>query len=61
MGIAKIEEPEMIEKSRAKNIKKELIALTLPALAGQAIEPLAMLMETAYIGRLGKKMKILQG
>lgn len=54
MGIAKKEEPEMIEKSRAKNIKKELIALTLPALAGQAIEPLAMLMETAYIGRLGK-------
>ncbi|XP_023756150.1 protein DETOXIFICATION 45, chloroplastic [Lactuca sativa] len=53
MGIAKKEEPEMIEKSRAKNIKKELIALTLPALAGQAIEPLAMLMETAYIGRLG--------
>ncbi|KAL4572806.1 hypothetical protein LXL04_019592 [Taraxacum kok-saghyz] len=41
------------EESRSKNIKKELVALSLPALAGQAIEPLAMLMETAYIGRLG--------
>lgn len=28
--------------------------LSLPAIAGQAIEPLAQLMETAYIGRLGK-------
>lgn len=27
--------------------------LSLPAIAGQAIEPLAQLMETAYIGRLG--------
>jgi Na+-driven multidrug efflux pump len=27
--------------------------LALPAIAGQAIEPLAQLMETAYIGRLG--------
>ncbi|KAJ7967086.1 Protein DETOXIFICATION [Quillaja saponaria] len=27
--------------------------LSLPALAGQAIDPLAQLMETAYIGRLG--------
>jgi hypothetical protein len=25
----------------------------LPALAGQAIDPMAQLMETAYIGRLG--------
>lgn len=31
----------------------ELINLSLPAIAGQAIEPLAQLMETAYIGRLG--------
>ncbi|XVE93988.1 hypothetical protein REPUB_Repub01dG0241600 [Reevesia pubescens] len=34
------------------DVKKELIMLSLPALAGQAIEPLAQLMETAYIGRL---------
>ncbi|KAI3515206.1 hypothetical protein L1887_13988 [Cichorium endivia] len=53
MGISSKEEPEKIEKSRSQNVKKELIALTLPALAGQAIEPLALLMETAYIGRLG--------
>lgn len=51
MGISSKEEG--IEKSRSQNVKKELIALTLPALAGQAIEPLALLMETAYIGRLG--------
>ncbi|KAF5934810.1 hypothetical protein HYC85_025939 [Camellia sinensis] len=30
--------------------------LSLPAIAGQAIEPLAQLMETAYIGRLGESM-----
>lgn len=27
--------------------------LSLPAIAGQAIDPLSQLMETAYIGRLG--------
>ena len=32
----------------------ELIQLSLPAIAGQAIEPLGQLMETAYIGRLGE-------
>lgn len=32
----------------------ELIKLSVPAIAGQAIEPLAQLMETAYIGRLGE-------
>ncbi|KAK7386079.1 hypothetical protein VNO78_32164 [Psophocarpus tetragonolobus] len=35
------------------NVKRELLLLSLPALAGQAIDPLAQLMETAYIGRLG--------
>ncbi|XP_065868467.1 protein DETOXIFICATION 45, chloroplastic isoform X2 [Euphorbia lathyris] len=35
------------------DIKRELIMLSLPAMAGQAIDPLAQLMETAYIGRLG--------
>lgn len=36
------------------SVQTELIMLSLPAIAGQAIEPLAQLMETAYIGRLGK-------
>ncbi|GMH13509.1 hypothetical protein Nepgr_015350 [Nepenthes gracilis] len=40
-------------QSRPHNIKSELIMLSLPAIAGQALEPLAQLMETAYIGRLG--------
>lgn len=35
------------------NVKMELILLALPAIAGQAIEPLAQLIETACIGRLG--------
>ncbi|CAJ2633509.1 unnamed protein product [Trifolium pratense] len=34
------------------DVKREIILLTLPALAGQAIDPMAQLMETAYIGRL---------
>ncbi|GKC44820.1 protein DETOXIFICATION 45, chloroplastic [Tanacetum coccineum] len=53
MGVSLKEEPELVEVSRSNNKKKELIALSLPALAGQAIEPMAQLMETAYIGRLG--------
>nr|GEW28606.1 protein DETOXIFICATION 45, chloroplastic [Tanacetum cinerariifolium] len=53
MGVSSKEEPEIVEASRSKNKKQELIALSLPALAGQAIEPMAQLMETAYIGRLG--------
>lgn len=35
------------------SVQTELVLLALPAIAGQAIEPLAQLMETAYIGRLG--------
>nr|GMC87397.1 protein DETOXIFICATION 45, chloroplastic isoform X1 [Ipomoea batatas] len=38
---------------RSQDIKRELVILSLPALAGQAIDPLTQLMETAYIGRLG--------
>lgn len=38
---------------RVESVKRELLMLSLPAIAGQAIEPLAQLMETAYIGRLG--------
>ncbi|KAI3813663.1 hypothetical protein L1987_18392 [Smallanthus sonchifolius] len=39
--------------TRAPSVQTELVLLALPAIAGQAIEPLAQLMETAYIGRLG--------
>ncbi|TQD95063.1 hypothetical protein C1H46_019331 [Malus baccata] len=35
------------------DIKHELLMLSLPAILGQAIDPLAQLMETAYIGNLG--------
>ena len=40
---------------QVQDVKHELIMLSLPGIAGQAIEPLAQLMETAYIGRLGKE------
>ncbi|XP_044484434.1 protein DETOXIFICATION 45, chloroplastic-like [Mangifera indica] len=40
-------------QSPSQNVKMDLIMLSLPAIAGQAIEPLAQLMETAYIGKLG--------
>nr|CAB3477053.1 unnamed protein product [Digitaria exilis] len=33
-------------------VRSELILLALPAVLGQAIDPMAQLMETAYIGRL---------
>ncbi|XP_073102563.1 protein DETOXIFICATION 45, chloroplastic isoform X2 [Elaeis guineensis] len=35
------------------NVRNELIILALPAIVGQALDPLAQLMETVYIGRLG--------
>ncbi|XP_015972828.1 protein DETOXIFICATION 45, chloroplastic [Arachis duranensis] len=35
------------------DVRREILLLTLPALAGQAIDPMAQLMETAYVGRLG--------
>ncbi|CAK9148587.1 unnamed protein product [Ilex paraguariensis] len=41
------------DQSLTQSVQTELIMLSLPAIAGQAIEPLAQLMETAYIGRLG--------
>ncbi|KAF7113282.1 hypothetical protein RHSIM_RhsimUnG0142600 [Rhododendron simsii] len=40
-------------KPHVQSVKRELLMLSLPAIAGQAIEPLTQLMETAYIGRLG--------
>ncbi|CAL5422511.1 unnamed protein product [Camellia sinensis] len=39
-------------QSRSPSVQTELIMLSIPAIAGQAIEPLALLMETAYIGRM---------
>ncbi|KAG6709153.1 hypothetical protein I3842_06G117600 [Carya illinoinensis] len=41
-----------VSKSQSQDVKHELLMLSLPAAAGQALEPLAQLMETAYIGRL---------
>ncbi|KAL3351009.1 hypothetical protein AABB24_023418 [Solanum stoloniferum] len=51
-------ENELIEEaptssSQSEDVRRELVMLSLPAIAGQAIDPLAQLMETAYIGRLG--------
>ncbi|GLT27920.1 hypothetical protein SLA2020_028860 [Shorea laevis] len=45
---------EISEKpiSEPVDVKRELVKLALPAIAGQAIDPLSQLMETAYIGRL---------
>ncbi|XP_066399881.1 protein DETOXIFICATION 45, chloroplastic-like isoform X2 [Miscanthus floridulus] len=34
-------------------IRKELMNLVVPAIVGQAIDPVAQLLETAYVGRLG--------
>jgi Na+-driven multidrug efflux pump len=42
-----------VRQSQSQDVKRELLMLSLPAIAGQALEPLAQLMETAYIGRLG--------
>jgi len=40
-------------------VRSELILLALPAVFGQAIDPMAQLMETAYIGRLGNSFLLL--
>lgn len=40
-------------------VRSELILLALPAVLGQAIDPIAQLMETAYIGRLGTSFLLL--
>ncbi|XP_073033568.1 protein DETOXIFICATION 45, chloroplastic isoform X3 [Primulina eburnea] len=39
--------------SLSKDVKHELVMLSLPAMGGQAIEPLVQLMETAFLGNLG--------
>lgn len=36
------------------DVRRELVMLSLPAIGGQAIDPIVQLLETAYIGRLGK-------
>lgn len=46
-------------QSHSPDVKEELLKLSIPAIAGQAIDPLAQLMETAYIGRLGNSHKVL--
>lgn len=51
---ALVEKSEVANKSHTQDAKNELIVLTLPAIAGQVIDPLAQLMETAYVGRLGR-------
>ncbi|KAK4844089.1 hypothetical protein QYF36_016316 [Acer negundo] len=53
VGESESEETSIAGQSRSQNVQTELIMLSLPAIAGQAIEPLAQLMETAYVGRLG--------
>lgn len=42
-----------IRGPHARSVTSDLTALALPAIVGQAVEPVALLMETAYIGRLG--------
>lgn len=42
------------DKAQTPSVPTELIMLSLPAIVGQVIEPLTQLMETAYIGRIGK-------
>ncbi|XP_022928217.1 protein DETOXIFICATION 45, chloroplastic-like [Cucurbita moschata] len=51
-GAVQWKEPSQYQQ-QPLNVKRELLALCVPAIAGQAIEPFAQLMETAYIGRLG--------
>ncbi|KAM7479501.1 hypothetical protein LguiA_027714 [Lonicera macranthoides] len=47
-------------QSHSQDVKRELIMLSLPAIAGQAIEPCSQLMETAYIGRLDRKGSLIR-
>lgn len=45
---------DLKESPKPKDVRRELIMLSLPAIGGQVIEPMVQLMETAYIGHLGK-------
>ncbi len=40
-------------KIRGDSILREIIVLASPALIAQAVDPVAQLMETAFIGRIG--------
>ncbi|XP_066394761.1 protein DETOXIFICATION 45, chloroplastic-like isoform X2 [Miscanthus floridulus] len=40
-------------RDHSGGIRKELMNLAVPAIVGQAIDPVAQLLETAYVGRLG--------
>ncbi|CAA0837033.1 MATE efflux family protein 3- chloroplastic [Striga hermonthica] len=44
---------DLSNASKLKDVRRDLLMLSLPAIGGQAIEPMVQLMETAYIGRLG--------
>lgn len=52
-GILESSSKPVTSPSGLQSVQTELLMLSLPAIAGQAIEPLAQLMETAFIGRLG--------
>lgn len=41
------------KKLQVDDFGQELMVLAIPAIIGQAIEPMGQLMETAYVGRLG--------
>lgn len=45
--------PARSVREQTIGIKKELFNLAVPAIVGQAIDPVAQLLETAYVGRLG--------
>ncbi|MCO5587383.1 hypothetical protein L7F22_041332 [Adiantum nelumboides] len=46
-------DPLVYQAREASKFGREIWSLAMPAVATQAIEPMAQLMETAYIGRLG--------
>ncbi|GMY05319.1 protein DETOXIFICATION 45, chloroplastic-like isoform X2 [Fagus crenata] len=48
----------LASRSQSQDVKHELLMLSLPAIGGQALEPLTQLMETAYIGRLGERKQL---
>lgn len=45
-----------LDRADSGDVKSELVLLALPAVVGQALDPLAQLLETAYIGRLGNSL-----
>jgi Na+-driven multidrug efflux pump len=53
VGAVKESVVEINSGSHSVGVGSEIFLLALPAVVGQAIDPLAQLMETAYIGRLG--------